>query len=503
MHSPELQHLQDLAEKQGGLLLNDIYITPKTKYTWQCAKGHIWKQSGKSIQLGLWCPVCSDKKHTPMIEQYRTIAKLNGGLLISSDYLGSKIPHKWQCAEGHQWDAIGFHVLAGSWCPTCVNSNLSSTEIEKILNECASRKQGRVLSTTFTTLGALYKWECAYKHQWSISGRNILNGTWCPSCAQGLNERKVIYVAEQVTGLVFQKLRPSWLLNTNGYPLELDGYNEEYGIAIEYQGIQHYHFIKAWHKTTERFNELKQRDALKKQSCLDRNIAFIEIPYTTPPESFEHEILYQLSKYKKLGFRIPEIKKNDIVIPDFLHSDFSLDYLNDLAAQKEGSCNNVEYKGMAYTYSWSCKQGHTWNARASSIQDGTWCPYCINNRIENPLTKLLELGERYQISLQEKEYKNATTQYTWKCSKNHEWKGTPLSIKNIKGCPECLGIAPNAKLKKLAKLASENGYQLLSSDYKNTETNYLFSCAFGHTWEMLGKRVFAGRLKCGECGKKM
>ncbi len=502
MHSPEFQNLQTLAKKHGGLLLNDSYVAPKTKYTWQCAKGHVWKQSGKSVQLGLWCPKCSNKKQTPMIEQYQHIASLNGGLLISTTYLGSKKPHRWQCSQGHQWDAIGFHVLAGSWCPTCVNSHLSPCDIEKLLSTKAASKKGRVLSTNFTSIRGIYEWECAYKHQWRVSGNSILQGTWCPLCAQGLNERKVIYVAEKLTGLVFEKLRPSWLLNTNGYPLELDGYNEEYGIAIEYQGMQHYQFIKAWHKTVERFNQLKERDALKKKLCLAKNIAFIEIPYTTPPESFEDEILSQLNEYKKLDFRIPEIKEKDIIIPDFLHSEFSLEYLNNLASEKQGRCNDIEYKGMAYTYSWSCKEKHTWTARASSIKDGTWCPYCINNRIENPLVKLQELGESYQISLQDTEYKNTTTAYKWKCTNGHEWEGTPLSIKNIKGCPECLGITPEAKLRKLAELASEKGYQLLSFDYKNTETNYLFSCAFGHRWEMLGKRVFAGRLKCSECGKK-
>ena len=59
----------------------------------------------------------------------------------------------------------------------------------------------------------------------------------------------------------FDKHRPDWLKNTDGYQLELDGYDQDLKIAFEYQGKQHFE-ISHW-DTQESFLRRQANDKIK------------------------------------------------------------------------------------------------------------------------------------------------------------------------------------------------------------------------------------------------
>jgi len=50
-------------------------------------------------------------------------------------------------------------------------------------------------------------------------------------------------------------------------------------LVIEYHGIQHFIFVKFFHKTEEDMLKRRERDNHKKQFCIDNNIKFVEIHY--------------------------------------------------------------------------------------------------------------------------------------------------------------------------------------------------------------------------------
>ena len=89
-------------------------------------------------------------------------------------------------------------------------------------------------------------------------------------------------VAEKYTGLPFPKKRPDFLRNeiTGGHNLELDCFNEDLKIAIEYNGEQHYNYIPYFHKTKDNFYNVKYRDDMKKRLCAENGIRLIVVPYT-------------------------------------------------------------------------------------------------------------------------------------------------------------------------------------------------------------------------------
>ncbi len=112
---------QDIAIKNGGKLLTEVYVKCSAPMVWECAKGHIWTTSANTVGTGHWCPYCSGKaKHT--IVEMRAFAKTKGGKCLSKKYENIYSKLQWECAEGHQWMASPTNVYHnGTWCRECNN----------------------------------------------------------------------------------------------------------------------------------------------------------------------------------------------------------------------------------------------------------------------------------------------------------------------------------------------------------------------------------------------
>jgi len=95
----------------------------------------------------------------------------------------------------------------------------------------------------------------------------------------------------------FNKARPDWLINPDtGQRLELDCYNEELEIGLEFNGIQHYIFPNPFHRTEQEFNSQIKRDQYKKYICSSSNVMLIVVPYTIPKKDIKAYILESMKK---------------------------------------------------------------------------------------------------------------------------------------------------------------------------------------------------------------
>lgn len=114
------------------------------------------------------------------------------------------------------------------------------------------------------------------------------------------SEVRTRQILEEYFGKPFNKARPDFLRNpvTGGhFNLELDCYNPELGLAVEYNGVQHYKFTPFFHRNKEAFLNQKYRDDMKRRICQDQRIILIEIPYTVKYENLKEYTLDQLRKY--------------------------------------------------------------------------------------------------------------------------------------------------------------------------------------------------------------
>ena len=90
---------------------------------------------------------------------------------------------------------------------------------------------------------------------------------------------------------VFKKKRPGWLINPEtGKRMELDFFNEELAIAVEYNGRQHYEFTPYFHGTIDNFHKQLQRDRDKVNLCLRKKITLITVPHTIPTAEIKNFI---------------------------------------------------------------------------------------------------------------------------------------------------------------------------------------------------------------------
>lgn len=102
---------------------------------------------------------------------------------------------------------------------------------------------------------------------------------------------------KSIYGVPFPNVRLNLLKNENtGKNLELDCFNKDLNIAVEYNGASHYHFIPYFHKTYDKFVESINRDEYKKIMCKNNGIKLIVVPYNLRHDKICSFITNELKK---------------------------------------------------------------------------------------------------------------------------------------------------------------------------------------------------------------
>jgi len=102
-------------------------------------------------------------------------------------------------------------------------------------------------------------------------------------------------IMEEIYGVPFKKTRPDFLKNPEtGRNLELDCYNEQLGIAIEFSGEQHYRWPNRFHKTLDQFIQQIRRDEFKREMCDENSVYLITVPYNVPENLMKDYIIHYL-----------------------------------------------------------------------------------------------------------------------------------------------------------------------------------------------------------------
>lgn len=96
-------------------------------------------------------------------------------------------------------------------------------------------------------------------------------------------------IAESFFNKPFKKCRPEFLRNPiTQERLELDLYNDELRLAIEFHGQQHYFYSKFYHsQSKDKFQNQQYRDFLKRDLCRQHRIHLIVVPFSIGPDDME------------------------------------------------------------------------------------------------------------------------------------------------------------------------------------------------------------------------
>ena len=104
-------------------------------------------------------------------------------------------------------------------------------------------------------------------------------------------------VLEELFQKPFPKCRPNFLRNCvtgNEHNLELDCFNEEMRLAVEYDGIGHYRYTPYFHKSKEAFYNQRYRDYMKDNLCKQNNVILIRVPYFVKHENIRDYLIKKL-----------------------------------------------------------------------------------------------------------------------------------------------------------------------------------------------------------------
>lgn len=137
------------------------------------------------------------------------------------------------------------------------------------------------------------------RNRQSSSGKQPSSGKQFSQGKESKGETECRHILEQTFKKKFDKIRPNFLKNpvTKNFNLELDCYNDDLKLALEYNGAQHYKYTPYFHKNKESFLNQQYRDELKRRMCEDNGITLIEVPYTVKNDQLEPYIMKKLSKY--------------------------------------------------------------------------------------------------------------------------------------------------------------------------------------------------------------
>jgi hypothetical protein len=515
-----IQTFHEIARIREGKCLSDNYFNSDSILEFACQEGHKWSAIAESIKAGTWCPKCAGKiTAKESLVLYKKIASEKEGFLLSRKYIDKETKLEWKCKYGHTWWAVPNSIKQGTWCPECAKlkkGNSQRSTIEEF-HQIAKERGGECLSEKYENNHSKLEWRCKDGHVWSAVPASIKSGTWCPKCNLSTGEEICRIYFELVFKVKFPKTRPSFL-RSRKYPsgLELDGYNEELGIAFEHQGIQHYKPL-TFFGGVKAYRELVARDEFKRRLCAKNNVVLFEIKDVLNILGLENFVTSLKDQITTKGYKIendlPQLNLNS------LRKNISkLEECSELASTRKGKCLSSVFLGGRFKLEWECEIGHRWNAAFGEVKGtkkriGTWCPECAKLKKGNSQRSTIE--EFHQIAKERggeclsEYYKNNSTKLEWKCKEGHTWWSVPNSIKQGTWCPECaklkMGNSQKSTIEEFYQIAKERGGECLSFEYKNSHTKLKWRCKNNHVWYATPMSIKGAKNRkgtwCPECSR--
>lgn len=338
---------QDLKKRGFSVVKNpDNGKIKKAKFedilTIRCPNGHISDNSVHNIYTNGIAkhgkPPCREclkeqlsEKQSMTLEEFLSRAKEKHG----DRYDYSKINEdNWKdsrhkvlvvCKKHGEWQCIpSTHILRGSGCPKCgyeegsKKQTRTHEEYVAILKEknpkiqCLEqyvRSQHKILHKCLIC-----------DHKWKVVPNSlIIAGNGCPECGKRYyRENWAREVLEETFGKKFPSVRPDWLRNPKtNHCLELDCYNEELGLALEFQGVQHYQPVKAW-GGEQQFHKNIYKDKIKNNICNQRGIILWKIDNrklkTLQEDEFRKKVKEMILKKAFSDIHTPLWNKNTNII---------------------------------------------------------------------------------------------------------------------------------------------------------------------------------------------
>jgi hypothetical protein len=183
----------------------------------------------------------------------------------------------------------------------------------------AAKHEGECLSKKYVRGRDHLRWRCHFGHRWSASGESIVAGHWCPRCA-----------------------------------IERNGKAQRLGIEA-----------------------CREMAHARGGRCLSNEYTNGRTPLQWECEeghqwSSKPEYLRQGHWCVKCANKRKSRSNTNLTIED----------MQELAAQKGGTCISTAYRNVYHALEWECALGHRWSSAPANIIAGCWCHECSSGLSE-------------------------------------------------------------------------------------------------------------------------
>lgn len=356
------------------------------------ACGYKWFTNAFNLQQKNWCKYCVFNIYT--YDKVKILVESKGfeksgirGILLKPESKmefkelarkekPNRVPILVKCGTcGYKWSTNADRLQQGKWCERCGKGMYTYNKVKYLMENVGLEKAGEKgvlitpknekefdeLTHKFPPSRVPLLIECRLcEYKWSSNADRLQRKHWCPICSEGEFEQICRWYLEKILSFMYQskiifvKTQLSKVINfyniSNYSEAErelihdlikhghLDGYsifkNEKktIEIAFEYNGEQHYKFLKYFHKVKADFTHQILRDKVKKKLCEENDIILLEFPYYIDKKmknskKIQNYIVKELMM--KTSIEIPyNLPKYDHISPDF--GQYRLDqYLKD------------------------------------------------------------------------------------------------------------------------------------------------------------------------------
>jgi len=358
---------QEIARSRGGECLSPHCDDTTTPLRWRCALGHEWESLADRIRHRMWCPKCAHEARVSLtIDDMQATARERGGECLSKAYRGPRIPLRWRCAAGHEWEAPpGFVRYQGTWCPHCAHSP------RKSLSEVRADARalgGELLSRRFLGAEIKHRYRCRLGHEFDQRPSRVASGQWCALCGQGAahDDARLQEVAARRGGEVLSRSGRS-----------RDRVRVRCREGHEWSTLQSNLMSGAWCR--ECAVKARVGQILPRLSITDMQATAAKLGGECLSTAY-------VNSYTKLRWRCREGHEWD-ARPNQVRSGSwcplcargtrgALNAIRQLALERGGVCLSERYQNHKERLRFRCAQGHLFVATGTVIKTGVWCPTC-------------------------------------------------------------------------------------------------------------------------------
>lgn len=212
---------------------DDVSYGSNKLYWWKGSCGHEWQSSAKARSCGEKCPICSNARIIPGVNDLKTMEPE-----LSKEWSTKNSPleptmigpgtHKkvfWKGKCGHEWEASVRSRVRGAGCPYCSHNiilpgfNDLKTIFPELAEEWSDKNLPLLPSQVAPFANRKVWWRCKNGHEWNTLISTRAYGSKCPYCSglftlKGFNDFATLH----------PDLASEW--SDKNYPLTPDVINE-------------------------------------------------------------------------------------------------------------------------------------------------------------------------------------------------------------------------------------------------------------------------------------